>query len=496
MASRYAETSHVDYCFHPLHVVKDGRDIIVPCGKCDGCLLHAANEWSMRCGMEIEGSPATIFFSFGYTNKYLPKLYPMRSPSDGSIVGWFSDHPDNVRFDSVKDVQRSDGIVIDYPYHPLDVTNWDNVGSPVIPYCSKRDIQLYLKLLRKDLIDEGFEVKDKKRGLIRYFIISEVGPTTHRPHGHGLLFCASKEISSYLLEGSLYKNWQMCLSDRFEPYAHLCDSGARGYVTQYITSFSDLPRVFVENKEVRPFRLSSKSPAVGYIEQDEKEVFESVSRGVIKYSRAVPRLESSSLLVYPKNFCASLFPKCFEFDKMADSRRYSVYSYLFRQVRECGYDYKLLRFGLSKVLHASDFLATDRCYRYCIEYGSHPMYYYYLLDMYYYQVDMENLRLFYRNQQSVDFIKTPERIFEFYTNIEVFCLDEKKLDYYRYKSLFETLSPLGYNIFDLIGNRDFFVGVHDRLFEFNSDYRKEVEDIKVNMIKMSKFNEATNNAPI
>ena len=76
MASRYVSTPVVDYCFNPIRVFDDGKDIIVPCGKCDGCLLHKANEWSMRCGMEIEGSPATIFGSLTYSNKYYPKLYP------------------------------------------------------------------------------------------------------------------------------------------------------------------------------------------------------------------------------------------------------------------------------------------------------------------------------------------------------------------------------------------------------------------------------------
>ena len=37
MASRYPSIKVVDYCFNPRHVVDEDKDIIVPCGKCEGC---------------------------------------------------------------------------------------------------------------------------------------------------------------------------------------------------------------------------------------------------------------------------------------------------------------------------------------------------------------------------------------------------------------------------------------------------------------------------
>ena len=128
MASRYTQYNPVDYCFSPVHVVDSDsdKDIIVPCGKCDGCLLHKANEWSMRCGMEIENSPATIFGTLTYDNKYLPKLYPVYGKNRLDTL-WISDHSENVRFNSVKDVRREDSIVINHPYISIDIQNWDNL---------------------------------------------------------------------------------------------------------------------------------------------------------------------------------------------------------------------------------------------------------------------------------------------------------------------------------------------------------------------------------
>ena len=140
MASRYTQFTPVDYCYNPIHVVDSAsdKDIIVPCGKCDGCLLHKANEWSMRCGMEIESSPATIFGTLTYDNKYLPKLYPVYDRCGDKVLKfWVSDHAENVRFNSVRDVRREDNIVINHPYDSIPIQKWDNENRPAINYMSK-----------------------------------------------------------------------------------------------------------------------------------------------------------------------------------------------------------------------------------------------------------------------------------------------------------------------------------------------------------------------
>lgn len=514
MAGRYPQTKVVDYCYHPVRVIKDGVDVIVPCQKCDGCLLHKANEWSMRCGMEIEGSPATIFCTLTYDNKYYPKLYPVIgtnfvqdirqrwpdfAPTFDQCV-WVSDHDENIRFNGVRDVRREDGIFVKNTntgnFLPVPITNWDNFNKPAIGYASKRDIQLWLKLLRRYL-DENISYKTKRvleRGYFRYFIISEVGPYSARCHFHLLLFCQSVEVSEALLAGALYENWKMCNKDRFEPYCHLCDSGARGYVTQYLTCFSSLPRVYQEAKEVRPFRLASKSPSIGYIEQDKAQIYEDVARGVIKYSRAVPRLESSSLLEYPKNYAVTLFPKCYEYSRLSDSRRLNIYGCLFRAVRKLGYSYFVLSARLRKIMHAQDYLAACACYRFCKEYINSPEHYYYLLDSYYYLLDMEHLRSFYQSQEQVDFKSEPYRIFEFYPNLEQLCCQDCINSSVKL-ALFYVLTPLGYDYLKLLYNKDWFVDIKKYLSFKSSAYRKEVSDIKEAMIKTSKFNEVSNKAP-
>lgn len=498
MASRYTDFTPVDYCYNPIHVVDPAsdKDIIVPCGKCDGCLLHKANEWSMRCGMEIESSPATIFGTLTYDNKYLPKLYPVYDRCGDRILKlWVSDHAENVRFNSVRDVRREDGIVINHPYDSIPIQKWDNENRPAINYMSKRDVQLWLKLLRKDLLDYGIypTKRIQEFGFFRYFIISEVGPTTFRSHAHFLLFCQSVEVSSYLLECSLYKNWQMCDENRFCDYTHLCDSGARGYVTQYLTSSTELPRVYQKNTEIRPFRLASKSPGIGFVEQDKEKIFRDVERGIIKYTRPVPRLDSQSLLLYPSNYTRTLFPKCYRFNKVFDSRRDLVYGFLYRAIRKTGQEYSLCSSRLREIMHSSDYLATCACYRYCLEYHSCPEHYLFMLDMYYYQVDMERLRSFYRSQEEINYLKDPEIIFEYYSNLEQILLTTD-FNISDNLSVFFLFSDLGLNVFDY-NRKEVFTRIKKDIRYRNRVYRLEVSDIVDNMVKMPKFNELTGNSP-
>ncbi len=88
----------------------------------------------------------------------------------------------------------------------------------------KRDVVLFLKRFRKRF----------DKGQVRYFIVSEYGPTTLRPHYHGILFF--KKFVSYaeILE-KLEKSWPCYFKvSRFSPQR------AR-YCTKYL--FKDFKRV-------------------------------------------------------------------------------------------------------------------------------------------------------------------------------------------------------------------------------------------------------------
>lgn len=492
MASRYVETELLDYCFNPRYLQNAAGDVIkVPCGKCDGCLLHRQNEWSMRVATEIEYNPYTIFFTLTYNNHYLPKLLVKNFLNDEGFVTHrlaVSNHPDNIRFDSVRDVVREDNIVVPLSvYDPFrfDITNFE--PKDFINYMSKRDVQLWLKLLRRDI--ETYLRPNDKGNAFRYYIISEIGPTTRRCHAHGLLFCSSREISEYLLQHSLYENWKMCDEVRFRLFTRYTDSGAASYVSNYVSSVNSLPSYY-RNRSVRPWRLASKAPSIGYSEYDFAQVQEKVSGGNIEYVRRIKRLDECHTLSYPKGYLASKFPKCYRFNLLSPSGLLWVYGALYRDVvgRKIPYDFSISR--LSKMFRSQDLTATRACYRFCVEFGCTPFHYLYILDMVYYLLDMKVLKMWYQWQERNS--DKSLSIIASYCNIQDFFDDKSVYTDYDRLVLVNFLDGFGVSLDDLdLNSIEDILAYRDDI----SDYEKAVEDVLVNAVKVAKFNEMFGNSP-
>lgn len=105
----------------------NGMDIItVPCGRCLGCRIDYSRQWANRCMLEKESWPDELcwFVTLTYDDQHLPK------------------------------------------------------GSKEFPTLVKKDLQLFVKRLRKATDREG----------IRYFACGEYGSQTARPHYHLILY--------------------------------------------------------------------------------------------------------------------------------------------------------------------------------------------------------------------------------------------------------------------------------------------------------------------
>ena len=505
------------YCFNPVHVKDGDKDIIVPCGKCDGCRLHKANDWSMRVRQEIDATPFSIFFTLTYNNHYLPKLHryghlvkdQIHDSYEHKNLFWTSNTNLNVRFNGKVDVMRKDDIFIPPHYSAVPVQNYE--GLPCINYASKNDIQLWLKLLRKDILENLFygrkEYFEEGRtrediGFFRYYIISEVGPTTQRNHFHGLIFPNSYEIAVFLTEYCMYQNWQMCDKDLFQQYVKFCTSGAGNYVTNYLTCPDNLCSVYQENKELRPFRLASKSPAIGFVEHDKAEVFGKVIIGDLLFSRTIQRLGSTHLVQYSKDFANRIFPKCYRY-RFADYRRLLwVYGYLLRA------DFLMRLFGMffpSGLVSLPDAMDADAS-RACANFfrprfrNSRVQFiaqleklnlmvgtYLYALDMYYYKRDMITLSNWYREQELDPPCNNPLAFCKSLVNIHDFV--SRIGDDYVYYCFMEFLSSIGLKDADPTSLALYFK------YECPESYKREVEDIIQNSVKRAKSNELLGKSP-
>lgn len=165
--------------------------IYVPCGKCEACLTNRRSQWTFRLKQELKDSTSCFFFTLTYDDFNLP-------------------------------FKRS--------------------GNVTLPCVRKRDVQLFLKRLRKRI--EPFK--------IRYFIVSEYGPSTFRPHYHGVIFNFPQELKNKL-DDIINESWQLGFI-RIDPIT----DGRIHYVTGYCLDNSQIPQSYEKN-----FMLCSRRPALG-----------------------------------------------------------------------------------------------------------------------------------------------------------------------------------------------------------------------------------------
>lgn len=190
-------------CFHPLSVRNpkwlDGdtaapRWIVVPCGKCAACLTNRRTELANRIKWEADSNVCNIFFTLTYDEIELP----VQSTPKGEI-----------------------------------------------PYVSKSDVQLFLKRLRTN-VDRSIQPFK-----FRYIVVSEYGPTTLRPHYHGIIFGWQSTLG--LAHYFIQKSWTLGFAD-----VGLLRDGGGNYCAKYILRPSSVPEGWPKN-----FALWSRRPALG-----------------------------------------------------------------------------------------------------------------------------------------------------------------------------------------------------------------------------------------
>lgn len=120
-------------------------------------------------------------------------------------------------------------------------------GLPLFYTTSKRDVQLWFKRIRKRCVSD--------LGRIRYFIVSEFGENTGRPHYHAIVFTDVRCSLDYMTE-AINETWQ---KGYINDVQFLKGNGGLRYVANYITKALDCYKTFA---------LMSRRPGLGisYVE--------------------------------------------------------------------------------------------------------------------------------------------------------------------------------------------------------------------------------------
>lgn len=284
-------------CFNPQRVFNPylGEHLFVDCRKCDACLHKKSVELTNRVTQECKQHKYSLFVTLTYDNEHLPLFKHL---CDDYFVSNkpFSFDGRNYHYPSFafKNLLDADGNSFECDPYDLQPTNLDVCG---FAYASKYDMQKFLKRLRirlsrsqeqnpfykatsKNKLWINKTIKDlpdyEKK--IRYFFASEYGPTTLRPHYHGIIWTDNEQVARWL-ERNISTCWSMCDTSRVD--VQYVSGSAPQYVAKYCNSFNRLPKI-LQTEFTKPFYLASKNPVIGSYKSDVLALGDALINGTIE----------------------------------------------------------------------------------------------------------------------------------------------------------------------------------------------------------------------
>lgn len=229
-------------CISPIrirHPTIKGEFLDVPCGKCLECAQKRVNDWSFRMIQEMSDKNA-YFFTLTYDDENLP-------------IGCF---------DSVTGKLFLKQRMPYYDWHGLiwkcdpDFNKFpDGVELVDLPCFHKPDLQYFIHALRDDLRRKKVKVK------LKYFISSEYGGKTLRPHYHGVIFGFPFDLSTFI--NLMQKYWKFGFSS-----ASICNQNRIYYTLKYA-----FKNAVVKPKGLAPFSercfiMCSKNIGINFLTQE------------------------------------------------------------------------------------------------------------------------------------------------------------------------------------------------------------------------------------
>lgn len=299
---------HLSPCEYPRLIINraTGEKTRVRCGRCSSCLNAKAKNWVSRLLLEADNHKYNFMVNLTYSDIHLPKLTLVGDTLvPNRKVDWCIPFNDlMVLCDKHKNSQKNKKYICRRVK--------DRLG---LPFPCMYDVQLFNKRLNK-------HIHDKYTGTytnFRYFITSEIGPSTHRPHYHGVYFVDDPRVAAHFDE-IVRACWTLGDTKSSSIFSH----GGVRYVAQYINTYTHLPSVFTHPK-LCSSHIFSKFPPIGslpYMGEEIRQIYDS------KFTRRTVFDSSSSKYVdLPVNatFKNRYFPKCDGYSKRSFDDRISLY---------------------------------------------------------------------------------------------------------------------------------------------------------------------------
>lgn len=280
MITKELQNKLVTRCQHPRTVVNKytHEPVVVSCGCCPSCVLRRSAIQTNLLTTYSAQFRYIYFVTLTYAPCFLPTLEvsvietcsediadvpcvpdinSLDPDDDNTYLFGFRSVPRSasvkVKNSTVERVFKDPEVKFSYPMKPKELLSiLDKINHNIpnrIPYVCNRDLDLFLKRLRSYYLDEK----------LRYYAVSEYGPTSFRPHWHLLLFSNSERFSETICE-NVSKAWSYGRCD-----ASLSRGFAAPYVASYVNSFVALPDFYTQMpKVVRPKSFHS----IGFTESN------------------------------------------------------------------------------------------------------------------------------------------------------------------------------------------------------------------------------------
>ena len=261
MITKELQNKLITRCQNPRTVINKytHEPVVVSCGVCPSCVLRRSGIQTNLLTTYSAQFRYVYFVTLTYAPCFLPTLEVSVIETCTDDIADVSCVPDINNLDpcdnnrylfGFRSVPRSASVKLknstvertfkdpevrfSYPMYPkelLSILGKINHDVPNrIPYICNRDLDLFLKRLR------SYYPYEK----LRYYAVSEYGPTSYRPHWHLLLFSNSEQFSKTILE-NVSKAWSYGRCD-----ATLSRGFAAPYVASYVNSFVALPSFYTE----------------------------------------------------------------------------------------------------------------------------------------------------------------------------------------------------------------------------------------------------------
>lgn len=367
--------------------MKDNTFRYCPCGKCEACRSLKSYQWKKRLDSEMSCNSYTLAFTLTYDEAHRPNV----------LVDSNTGHIDYCHFEDKPTLFAPPDVVASLSKYKLR-----RDGKYLVPVVCHYDIKEFIKRLKVYAPH------------IRWFIQSEIGPTTLRPHYHGLLFFSLYEPE--YIKSCIYKAWPKCnwSLPEHQKSIHTCNSTA--YCTAYVASVLVLPK-FHNYGRFAQFHYASTRPPIGELSYSSDDLRKYATGDTIEVSRYDIKSNEYSVVPFLRSMEDKHFPKLPNYGLLNDSaRKLLLKSYLYfapnRQI--IIHRSKVYRFGqyaerFSRFIEnhpifyelCSPALSSDsslyRIYRAsrtycrkCVE--SHPLFVDYCYDLHCYKVEMAKLR--------------------------------------------------------------------------------------------------------